>query len=728
MNDMQNSEEIHLRDYLNVIKKRKSLFATFLIVVMVVVVVGTFTMTPQYQGVCRVMIEKGESSALTAQNAYSRYDPEFYETQFQLIKSERVAQRVVKILDLNDTWNSYMGIEEGEVSGISAWLARAKTVIKSFLSRAPVAEVAEETETEKTARIAEKLLKGISVAPVKNSHLVAISFQSPNAAFSALVANTIAKAYIEEIYTMKMDTTRRALEWMTKKADEERGNLEKVENELQRYMGANDIITMENRIAVLPQQLAEVSTQLVRAETKREELQAEYQMIQRMSGDLNALANLPEMANSSELKQLKETTQAAKQKIVELSQKYGRKHPVMIKAKDDLALLISNRETLILQSVQKIKNRFELARTSETNLRDQLDRTKKVALSLNEKFIQYGAIKRELDTNRQLFDALILKIREKSMTEEGQTVNLSIVDQAREPEFPIKPRKKVNLLLGLVVGIFGGIGFVFFLEYLDNSVKDPDEFRRRFAKPVLALLPFVDGKEHKGSLDDIVNSSPMSPFAESIKSLRTSILLSHADSAPKTLLVTSAHPGEGKTTVAINLAESLAESGYKVLLIDADLRKPRIHKALKCSSAQGLSSYLAGVDAELFVQKSRTNGADIVSSGPIPPNPSELLIAQRMKALIDYAGEHYDYIICDSAPVLSITDAKILASFFAGTLLTCRAHETTYESVANALHQLQSVNANILGAVINGYNVKSDDYYYQYSYGNYAEQVQPDNS
>ncbi len=727
MDNTHNEEEINLRDYFNVIRKRRKVLYVFTFIVVTLVTIITFSMTPQYEGVCRVMIEKGEVNSLTNQRVYSRYDPEFYETQFQLIKSKRVAKRVVKLLNLVDNWDRLMGRERsGEPSAIRKWVRGLKSAVKGMFTSGDEREKAPPSRDEIVEAIAEELLENISVSPVKNSRLVAISFLSPNPAFSAQVANTIAKAYIDEVYTMKMETTRRTLEWMTKKANEERTRLESVEKKLQRYMGDNDIITMENRIAVLPQQLSEISTQLVRAESKRKELEAEYNLTRHMNGNVEDLADLPQMTQSKELNQLLEDIRAAEQKIVELSKKYGYKHPLMIKAKDDLKLLNDKRKSIILREVQRIRHRYNLALTTEKNLRAQLEKTKKLALSLNEKFIQYGVIKREVDTNKQLFDALILKIKEKSITEEGQSVNLYIVDHAQEPQFPVKPRKKVNLLLGLIVGVFGGIGFVFFLEYLDNTVKDPEEFRRRFTVPVLALTPFLDeDKKDKGeshNVDTMVRDNPLSPFAESVKALRTSILVSHADAPPKSLLVTSSRPGEGKTTQVINLAESLVQSGYRVLIIDADLRKPRIHKALKCSARHGLSSYLAGMDKECNIQSSGC-GVDVVTAGPVPPNPSELLTSKRMQALLERMMEQYDYILCDSPPLLSISDPQILASFFAGTLLVCKAHETTYDSIQHSLEKLRMVNANLIGVVINAYNVKHDDYYYyQYSYGSYAQE------
>lgn len=715
MTTHQPVEEIHLRDYLGVIKKWLKLISAFTLIVVAFVTITTFSMTPQYEGLCRVMIEKGEKNNLTNLNAYTSYDPEFYETQFQLIKSKRVAVRVVQLLSLVDRWEVFNGDP-------TSFLWRLRNIFNADVEKGADTPVLE----EKIDIIADALLEGLSVSPIKNSRLVAITYLSPNPVFSALVANTFAEAYINEVYTMKMETTRRTLDWMSKKASQESAHLEDSEQKLQQYMGDNEIVTMENRIAVLPQQLAEISTQLVRAETKRKELQAEYEMAHRVVDDTDALANLPGLAESKELDSLRNEIQAAKQKNAELSKKYGYKHPAIIKANDDLALLEERRRRVLRQGVDKIHNRFQLAITAENDLKAQLDKIKEMALSMSEKFIQYGVIKRELDTNKQLYDALMLKMKEMSITEEGQTVNLYIVDHAQEAKFPVKPRKKKNLLLGLIVGLLGGIGLAFFVEYLDNNINSSEDLQRRFNVPVMSVLPQVKEKSEDCSclIDEIAARCPLSSFSEGIKSLRTSLLLSRAEGSVKNVLVTSAQPGEGKTTIVLNLAESLAQAGFCVLVIDADLRKPRLHKAVKCSLRNGLSSYLAGIDSECFIQQNQIGGSwQVITAGPIPPNPSELLVSERMKKLVESFSTRYDYVLCDSAPLLSVSDSMTLASLFAGTLLVCRAHKTTYDDVQRSLERLHNVRASLLGVAINGYNIKfGDDYYYQYRYGSYVQE------
>ncbi len=695
------NEEIHLRDYLRVINKRRSLVMSFFIVTLVLVVLGTLAATPQYEGSTQVMIEKVANSNLTDGGRFNSYDPEFYETQFQLIKSQAVARRVIEMLHLdNDSVGTVSGLREGRESLIVS--ADSKVSESRHLGDL----------------MAENLTEEISVVPVKNSRLVDISFLSPNPDFAAMIANTVAKAYIEQSLNMKMDATRRTLEWMTTKADEERKKLRIKEEEVQAYMRANNLVTVENRIAVLPQKLAEISTALVRAETRRKEKQELYQRVSKVSNDPVAAEAILGLTKNSTLQILRDEILKAEQKIRELSAKYGVKHPVMVKAQGDLEILISKKREEITRLIEGAKNEYEFARASEENLRAQMDRTKAEAHNLNEKSIQYDALKREMETSRQLYDALMLRMNEQNITGETDPVNLWIVQKALVPLKPVKPRKKVNLLLGLVVGLFGGIGLAFFVEYLDNTIKYPEETEKILGLPTLGLVSLW--KEKDTDIDRAVLDQPRSAFSESYKALLTAVMLSSAEGLPGRILITSSVAGAGKTTTALNLAVSLAQTGKRVILVDADMRKPRIHKALKLANNAGLSNWLAGGEGKGLVQEGPIKNLSVITSGPIPPNPSELLSGQRMDKMLEKLEQSYDVIICDSPPLLSVADGRILSRVVNGTIMVVRAKLTTYELAHKAIKMLRDVNGTILGTVINALDLKKNDHYYQYYYGSYG--------
>ncbi|RMG04571.1 MAG: hypothetical protein D6726_03100, partial [Nitrospirae bacterium] len=544
---MMEEREIHLRDYLRVVNKRRYTVYTVFIIVFTVVLIGTLSSTPLYRATTKVLIEKGPPSDLMRNYYYMPYDPEFYETQYQLIKSRSVAKKVVEKLNLGERADKLLGGEKGGFSPVSAvlgWLSELKNLIVHLFS--PDAENTAEIEREgnqedkRIEALATMISAGIEVRPLKNSRIVSVSFVSPNPEFAALVANTVAQAYIDQVLEMKMSSTRHTLEWMTRKAEEERKKLEKSERALQEYMRKNDIVTMENRVAIIPEKLNELSSELVKAETRRKELEDLYKKVRGLKKDLSDAETIPAIAEDPTIQSLRDQILKAEQKIMELSKKYGRKHPKMIKAVDDLGVLKKKRKEEIRRVISSIRNQYELAKSKEDSLRKLLKNTKNEALNLNEKFIQYEVLKREADSNKQLYDALIKKIKEASLTEHIKSVNVWIVEKAEKPEFPFRPRKMLNILLGVIVGLFGGVGLAFFVEYLDNTIKSPEEVENRLGIPVLGVVSLF--KEKGETIDLITLRDPKSGISEQYRTVRTGIILSSPDHLPKSLLVTSMGP------------------------------------------------------------------------------------------------------------------------------------------------------------------------------------------
>lgn len=689
-------KEIHLRDYLKVILKRRYTVLTFFAIVFVVVLIGTLSSSPVYQASTKVLIEKVEPSNLSVINPYyMTYDPEFLETQYQLIKSKSVALKVVKMLSLENTYGSY------------------------FKGKKLVSGDPEKTQADELADI---ISSGITVSPVKNSKIVNIGFMSTNPYFAEAVANSVAKAYIEEILDMRMSASRYSLEWMTRKAEEEKAKLEKSEKALQDYMRANDIVTLQDKVAITPEKLTEFNSQLIRAETRRKELESLYSKVMSMPSNLKDAETIPTIASDPTIQSLRTQILKAEQNIEDFSKKYGKKHPAMIRAEEELKVLAQKRDQEIRRVIGSIKNEYELARSNETNLRKMLASSKAEAQNLSEKFIQYGVLTRDADTNRQLYDALIKRIKEESVTKEIQTVNVWVVESAERPMSPVKPKKSLNILLGLIFGLVGGIGTAFFIEYLDNTIKSPEDAEAKLGVPVLGMIPLLESKEE--GITDIILKEPQSIFAESYKSIRTAILLSSAEKPPQNILITSMGPEEGKTATSVNLAIAVARSGYSVLLVDGDLRKPRIHSIFRLNNLSGLSTYLAGATPDIdTVFKRPLSNLSVIPSGPVPPNPSELLGSHRMNELLKVLNESFEVIIWDSPPLMSVTDSLILSKNLDGTIIVARAGKTTYDIVIRGLKLLQGrresdTQSHVIGLVINAFDIKKGDQDY-YNYYNY---------
>jgi capsular exopolysaccharide synthesis family protein len=327
-------------------------------------------------------------------------------------------------------------------------------------------------------------------------------------------------------------------------------------------------------------------------------------------------------------------------------------------------------------------------------------------------------MKREVDTNRQLFSALLAKIKEQKITEKIQMINVWIIDVAETPKFPAKPRKMRNITLGFIFGLFGGIGFAFFIEYLDNTIKSPEDVEESLKIPVLGVIPSL--KDKRKNIEDVVATEPSSVLTENYRAVRTAVMLSSAGEPPKCLMITSMASGEGKTATATNLAVAIAKAGRSVLLVDGDMRRPKLHKIFEMDNSSGLSTYLTGASNGKILKQSSIENLSVMTAGPIPPTPSELLNSSRMKQLVKNLSSRFDHIIFDSAPVMSVTDSQILSKISDGTIIVARSGQTTHEIVKKGLKKLQDIDANVLGMVINAVDTKRVGYEYYYGYDGYA--------
>ena len=706
------NQEIHLRDYYMVLRKRRHVVYTFFSITLALVLLFTFTATPAYEASTRLLIEKAVQYTIS-EYGFTSYDPEFYSTQYQLIKSRPVARKVYDALKDNVQFRKYFEEESNKTNIIG----KLKGIIVSITAGDAGDGALEDPEKAKRDFVVQTILNNITVRPESNTRIVTVSYLSRDPELTRLVVNTVANAYIEALFDLRVDSSKRALRWMSRKVEEERVTLDDLENGLQKYMEKNDIITLEARLAIVPQKLMELSTQLTRAETKRKELETLYNKIRSLDASGKDLDSIPAIASDKTVSFLRGQIIKGDQKVIELSKKYGSKHPVMIESVEDLDLLRRKKAQEIGRVVESVKNEYDLSLSNEQNLRRILSETKLLAHGINEKFVRYNSLKRDVDTNRQLFEALLKKMHEESIEEEGQTVNVMLVEVAETPRRPEKPRKALNLIVGIFMGLFGGILLAFFFEYFDNTVKAAEDAEAKLGIPVLGMVSHlkIEKKEQKRSIERIVLDEPKSSFAENYKALRTAIMLSSTDSTPKSILVTSMLPAEGKTSTAVNLALVIAQSASKVLLVDTDLRKPRIHKIFGISNKSGLSTYLVGSNAKI-IKEGPTPNINIVTSGPLPPNPSELLGSEKFARFISTMQERYDVIIFDSPPVLTVTDSLVLSKHVDGTIVVARAAKTSYEAVRKGLRMINDVGSNVLGLLINAIDFRKGGYYYNYYY------------
>src|SRR3989339_52350 len=716
-------KEIHLRDYLRIIIKRKGSILTFFVLTMLIVIIATFTATPLYLAGTKVMIERNTAGSLTTSSTYSPYDPEFIETQNQLIMSTAVVDKAVGNLNPDKIYDAFLKKTEDQKSYIQAmagWIKDQYVSVKKILGietlfsgsdDAVKKTISEDIPPTKAQILADMIKGGISVTPVENSRILQIGYISDNPALAMKVADAVAQAFIDVLVDMQMEVSGYSINWMSQKAEIQRKKLEESEQELQEYKKQQDIVTIEDKETVLPERLADLSKNMTVSETKRKELLAVYNQVKNVRKE--QLETIPAVVANVSLESINQKIIAADQKVSELSKKYGPKHPKMITAKNELEGLKNKKYSELQKVVETIKNEYLLAEENERSLKGLVDQTRFEAERFGDKSIQLGMLQRKVDTNRFLYDALVKKMKERDLTERNQAVNVWIIEKAELPKIPAKPNKKRNILLGIVLGLFGGIGLAFFFEYLDNTVKTPEDIEEKLNLPVISTIDLIKDK-HQTVVQPVMRDTS-SLIAESFKGMRTSVLLSSADNPPKILLVSSFTPGEGKSSVSASLAMSLAHAGKKILLIDADMRRPVQHKNFNIENSSGLSSFLAGVTAENEIKKENPiENLYLITSGPIPPNPSELLSSKKLKDLLSDIASDYDMIIIDTPPLASVTDPVILSKHVDGVILVTWAGKTTYEMLGKGLKQLREVNAPLTGLVLNRFNAKKSGYYYNY--------------
>lgn len=714
--------EIHLRDYWRVIQKRWFTVVTFFVMTVTFTIIGVYTsnLEPSWRATTKLLIEKGETSISLAEvQGYLRWDPQFLATQFQIIRSKPVAVKVVENLGLATRYATWFLAPEDETK--PAWqegMAWVKGMLKVFSETdepANGAGLQGEKRTDVDV-IADVLIEELEIKPTKDSKIVNISYEFENPVIASMVVNAFTRAYIDELLEMRMTASEYTVQWMSKKAGEQRKQLETAEKALNAYMRRQDIVAIENNTSIGPQRVNELSAKLTQAETSKQELRSIYAKLRVVTAE-EAMV-IPAVSDHEVIRGIRRDIVKAEQAVLEHSKKYGRRHPVMIRSTNELELLQRNLASETERVIRSIQNDYEMARENVKNLKAQFLAAKSEAITLSEKYVQYKILKRDVETYRHLYNALIVKIKEQVLAEEVQPVKVWTVEEAVPPVNPVNAHRMRNLLLGVLLGLFGGVGIAFFVEYLDNTVKSVEETEERFGLPVLSVISQMDVKD--GRIEEVVKISPLSNISESYKSLRASLMLTSRDTPPRRILVTSMSQSDGKSSTVINLATALANSGKKVLIIDADLRKPSLGKLLGVSSEEGLSSYLSGNTDEASVVETDVENLSVVLAGPVPPLPSELLSSDRLKALLDTMSEAYDMVVIDSPPVMPVSDSLILSQLVDSTVVVVRAGKTTSDMLERGLKSLQQVGANVKGFVINGASSKNGGYYY-YGYGGYYE-------
>ncbi|MGB5684199.1 MAG: polysaccharide biosynthesis tyrosine autokinase [Candidatus Electrothrix sp.] len=688
-----------LRDQLRILLQHKWLILILTILASLLTVIFTLNQRPIYRASTQVLLQINlptNNRLLKKNPKYNRNS--FLPTQLELIKSFNVARRVVDKLHLAGQYKKYFIPPRTGKRHVPDDLFSEDTVLNDSRDKTELPK--KEFATASFAdRIARQIQRRVRVRKIKETMIVSIAYSHETPFIAQMVTNAFPEAYMEELRAMNTNTNKNSLQWMTVKIKEERNTLEAIEKKIQGFMQEHNIIAVENKLAVYPERLAKFSNDLSQARTKEKEYQAVFRQIEHAGKNYHALESIALLADNNILQELRAQIFFAEQEIRKLKKKYGPKHPALLKADTEYTQLIKNKNKEIERIIAAYKNNYELARTKVKDLTNLTETTKSEMLAINKHFAQYTTLNQEKNRNIQLLDALVANVKKINITAESEEIQIWPLKKAELPNRPV-PFNRKNFTYGALSGLVIAILLAFILEEFNNTPKNAKAFEERYDIPVLGSVEELQKNDRP--IIDYIFHHPHSLFAESYRMIRSSLFLSRPDHPPKTLLITSMMPQEGKTTTTGNLARILTVNDKTVLIIDCDMRRPRQHILFGIDNINGLSNYLAGNtdDWQALVQKNEDGAVNLLSAGPLPPNPAELLHSKNMGTLLREAQTHFDIILLDSPPIQQLSDSLALGPLVDGTIIVTRAEKTTYDQLDSGIKKMQEVNTEILGVIL----------------------------
>jgi polysaccharide biosynthesis transport protein len=712
--------------YVGLAFKYRWVIVAFSVVALAIGSIITLTSTPIYQATVTIQIDRQAPKVIRTNTdagntgGESEYGDRFYQTQYDLLRSRMLAERVAADLDLGNA-SDFLSPPSSSAWGKLRNLLfhSAATAINDKGKTATAVEKENKGNLEgRKAAAAGVVQDGLSIAPVRNSAVVAISFDSPSPQWAQRIANGVADSYVSSNLERRYAATSYARNFLKERLEELKLKLEESEKALVAYEEEKELIGDVKANSKDGKEASEslADSDLAALNTALEAVVAERIHAQELWEQANNSKELglPQILEDSSIKTLRGQRAVLMADYQNKLSTFKPDYPDMLRLKAQISEIdqeIKSEADVIKQS---LKAHYESALQQETLLKNKMEETKHGVLETRNKEIQYNILKREADTNRTLYEGLLQQYKDIGVAGAVDTNNVAIIDRAQVPGAPYKPNLQSNLLKWLGFGLVAAALAIALIELLDDTFKSPEEIEEQLGLAVLGIIPMSEG----GILADI--RRPSSPIAEAFRSFRTALQFSTDQGAPKSIAVTSSQPGEGKSTAALALGINFAQLGMKVLLIDADLRNPSQHRNLARSNGTGLANYLAGgAMPESIFQKTDVDGLYFMPSGPLPPNPAELLAGPKMMALLSTASEKIDMVIIDSPPILGLADAPLLASMAAGTLLVV-ATNTRRSVVKAALKRLHFARGRMVGALMNKCDFSSNYGYsgYGYGYGN----------
>ncbi len=724
------SQDSALREYLRVLIKRKWVVIACAVGIFAAVAIASLRETPVYEAVGRIAVNKADSNLISFKDTgpvMDYYDPADLDTEVRILQGDLLALQVIRQLNL----------DKRSTDGQAA--PQQPNLVADPM----------QNDSKRVTSLLGGFKGNLRVSLIPNTRIIEIHYRSVDPNLAASAVNTLAATYVEQNFKTKFESTMQASDWLSKQLVDLQMKVETSQEKLVRYQKEHEIFGIDEKQNIITQKLDELNKELTSAESDRMQKEAIYHMTQ--SGDPDAVASavasepvatLAGVSTSPLLDKLHQQQADLKIQIADLSTQFGPSYPKLAQLNNQSKEVERQIQVETRKAVDHLRGEYETALQRETMLRQALETQKQVANRLNENAIDYTLLKRDVDSNRQLYEGLLEKLKEAGVTAGLRSNNFRIVDAARPPNGPVEPNIPRNLLFAFVLGLTSGIGLAFLLEGMDNTVRTTEQAQIISALPSLGMIPLGSKSTNTGNgarrlaltssrevFELVTQVRPQSQMAESYRALRTSLLLSNLGAPPRVIMITSARPQEGKTTTAINTAIVLAQKGVRVLLVDADLRRPSVHKTLGMGPRSGLSNVLTGnatLEQAVTVSPILPN-LFILPAGSTPPNPAELLASVNMRDVLKELREQFDHVVIDTPPTLSVTDAVVLSPRMDAIILVIRSGQTTKQALRRARDILMQVNAHVTGVLLNAVDLTSPDYYYYYEYqGKYSHYYQED--
>jgi succinoglycan biosynthesis transport protein ExoP len=714
------AQPVHVLDRLAAIFKHRRIAGAAFVIVVGVMMVQTYSQVPMYRTSSRVMIQDERTVAvgnLNANEYWQDTDP-YYNTQYSILRSRGLAKRVVRKLQLQNhpLFNGTAPRREGVATMIGEARRKVTSSVRSLIRREPPppSEAPSADEDAAEAGMISQFLGGVRIVPEAKTRLVEIVYESSDPQFAAVAANALADEYTTQNLDLRLDTIQKNLRWLSDEVVKQEKKVSNAEAAMTQYREDQNALSLGDRQNITIARLNALNETVTRQRTERMQKEATYNQLKTVDPASDAADGFPVVAANPGVVETKNRLTDLVAEKTRLSAKYLPNHPDILK----IDMQIRNaRETLTAQRarvIETVKNEYLSAVTQERSFSASLEQQKNEAMDLDRKGGDYVVLQRQAESDRLLWQSLLTQQKELQVVSNSRSNNVQVQDRAEVPGAPFSPNTRREWFTAMMAGMLVAFGLAFGIEYLDDTVKTPEDVSRRLGLPLLGLVPAI-----RGDRVPLLSEPVPHDFGEAFRSLRTSLVFTAGAGEARVIAVTSSQPLEGKTTTACNLATALALGGSRVLLIDADMRRPGLHRIMGVENEVGLSHLLVGqARVREAVQRTTEPNLFVITAGRTPPNPSELLASDRMRSFIANLGHGpFDWIVLDTPPVLAVTDAVVLASMVSAVVFVVGSEMTRRVHAERALVTLRAGKPRSIGVVLNRVDFDRNKYYYSRYYG-----------